>query len=213
MNFLANGWVRNIERYCQSIATDEELSINFNIASNAIHHCSCIRLRRFRQIHLRHIAKELIFLVRYGISRVCTLLFHYSDFIMGSMASQITNVSIVCSTVCSGADQRKQTSKLRVTGLCKGNPPVTGGCPSQRASNAVNVSIWWRHHAFAYLLVLFNNFECAFSFASWKMELRSHNLSLQLANQSWHKDGRERISIPIDADYGTSIINETKMLY
>ena len=40
----------------------------------------------------------------------------------------------------------KKTSKLRVTGLCEGNPPVTGGFPSQRASNAENVSIWWRHH-------------------------------------------------------------------
>ena len=40
----------------------------------------------------------------------------------------------------------KKSLKLRVTGLCEGNPPVTGGFPSQRASNAVNVSIWWRHH-------------------------------------------------------------------
>ena len=40
----------------------------------------------------------------------------------------------------------KKTSKLRVTGLCQGNPPVTGGFPSQRASNAENVSFWWRHH-------------------------------------------------------------------
>ena len=30
----------------------------------------------------------------------------------------------------------KKTSKLCVTGLCEGNPPVTGGFPSQRASNA-----------------------------------------------------------------------------
>ena len=112
MNFLANGWVRPIERYCQSIVTDEELSININIATNAIHHCSCIRLRRFRQIHLRHIAKEFIFLLRYGVSRVRTLLFHYSDFIMGAMASQITNVWIVCSTVCSGADQRIHQSSV-----------------------------------------------------------------------------------------------------
>ena len=41
----------------------------------------------------------------------------------------------------------KKTSKLRVTGLCEGNPPVTGEFPAQRASNAENVSIWWRHHA------------------------------------------------------------------
>ena len=40
----------------------------------------------------------------------------------------------------------KKTSKLRVTGLCAGNLPVTGEFPAQMASNAENVSIWWRHH-------------------------------------------------------------------
>ena len=40
----------------------------------------------------------------------------------------------------------KKTSKLRATGLCVGNSPVTGELPAQRASNAENVSIWWRHH-------------------------------------------------------------------
>ena len=40
----------------------------------------------------------------------------------------------------------KETSKLRVTGLCVGNSPVTSEFPSQRASNAENVSICWRHH-------------------------------------------------------------------
>ena len=40
----------------------------------------------------------------------------------------------------------KKTWKLRVTGLCEGNSPVTGEFPAQRASNAENVSIWWRHH-------------------------------------------------------------------
>ena len=39
----------------------------------------------------------------------------------------------------------KKTSKLRVTGLCAWNSPVTGEFPAQRASNAENVSIWWRH--------------------------------------------------------------------
>ena len=41
----------------------------------------------------------------------------------------------------------KKTSKLRGTGPCEGNSPVTDAFPSQRASNAENVSIWWRHHA------------------------------------------------------------------
>ena len=40
----------------------------------------------------------------------------------------------------------KETSKLRIASLCKGNSPVIGEFPAQRASNAENVSIWWRHH-------------------------------------------------------------------
>ena len=40
----------------------------------------------------------------------------------------------------------KKTHKLRVTGLCEGNSPVTGDFPAQMASNAEIVSIWWRHH-------------------------------------------------------------------
>ena len=42
----------------------------------------------------------------------------------------------------------KYTPKLRVTGRCEGNSPVTSEFSAQRASNAENVSIWWRHHAF-----------------------------------------------------------------
>ena len=40
----------------------------------------------------------------------------------------------------------KKTSKLRVTGLCAGNSPVTDEFPPQMASYAENVSVWWRHH-------------------------------------------------------------------
>ena len=43
----------------------------------------------------------------------------------------------------------KKTSKFRVTGLCAGNSPGTCEFPAQMASNAENVSIWWRHHATA----------------------------------------------------------------
>ena len=40
----------------------------------------------------------------------------------------------------------KKTSNIRTTGLCAGNSPVTGEFPAQRANNAENVSLWWRHH-------------------------------------------------------------------
>ena len=42
--------------------------------------------------------------------------------------------------------QIKKTSKLRVTSLCVGNSPVTDWFPAQKASNAENGAIWWRHH-------------------------------------------------------------------
>ena len=60
-----------------------------------------------------------------------SLLPHYGDIIMSAMVSQITSVSIVCSTVCSGADQRKHQSSASLA--------FVRGFPSQRASNAENV--------------------------------------------------------------------------
>ena len=68
---------------------------------------------------------------------------------MGAMASQIASLTIVYSTFYTGRE--KETSKLRVTGLCAGNSPMTGEFPTQMASNAENVSIWWRHH-----VIIFN---------------------------------------------------------
>ena len=43
----------------------------------------------------------------------------------------------------------KKTSKLPATGLCEGNSPVTSEFPTQRANNADNFTIWWRHHDMA----------------------------------------------------------------
>ena len=70
---------------------------------------------------------------------------HYDDVIMSALLSEITSPTIVYSTVYSRR-RSKKTSKLRVTGLCAGNSSVTGEFHAQRASNAENVSIWWRHH-------------------------------------------------------------------
>ena len=69
---------------------------------------------------------------------------HYKDVIMDAMASQITSLTIVYSAVF--RRRSKKTSKLCVTGLCEGNSTATGEFPAQMASNAENVSIWWRHH-------------------------------------------------------------------
>ena len=63
---------------------------------------------------------------------------------MSTMASQFTSLAIVNLTFYSGADQRKHQSSASLA-LC-GEIQVTGEFPAQRAGNAENVSIWWRHH-------------------------------------------------------------------
>ena len=70
---------------------------------------------------------------------------HYSDVIMSAMSSQITSLTIVYSSVYSGADQRKHYSSASLAFVREIHRwPVNS--PSQRASNAENASVWWRHH-------------------------------------------------------------------
>ena len=57
-----------------------------------------------------------------------------NDVIMTAIVSQITGVTFYLSNRLLRR-RSKKTSKLRVTHLCEGNPPVTHGFPSQRASN------------------------------------------------------------------------------
>ena len=62
---------------------------------------------------------------------------------MSAMASQITGVTIVYTT-------KESKKKFLVTCLCEANSLVTGEIPAQRASNAENVCIWWRHHVYVF---------------------------------------------------------------
>ena len=88
-----------------------------------------------------------MFLDEWGYNWLCTVWLtpvgqmilpsHYNDTIMSAMASQITSLTIVYSTVYSGAAQRKHQSSASLAFV---------KFPAQRASNAWNVSIWWRHH-------------------------------------------------------------------
>ena len=68
---------------------------------------------------------------------------HYTDDIMGAIAPQITSLDCLLNRLF--RRRSKKTSQLRVTGLCVGNSPGTSEFPAQMASNAENVSIWWRH--------------------------------------------------------------------
>ena len=61
-----------------------------------------------------------IYCVRVSIdSRADTPSLHYNDVMMSAIASRITSLTIVYSTVCARR-RSKKTSKIRVTGLCEG---------------------------------------------------------------------------------------------
>ena len=70
---------------------------------------------------------------------------HYDDVIMGTMASQITSLTIVYSTVYSEANQRKHQSSASLAFVRGIHRSVPGEFPAQMASNAENVPISWRH--------------------------------------------------------------------
>ena len=71
-------------------------------------------------------------------------LVYYNDVIMTTIASQLTSLAVVYSTVYSDAGQRKHQSSASlafVWGIHRSR-----WIPHTKASYAENVSIWWRHH-------------------------------------------------------------------
>ena len=125
-------------------------------------HLSCIS----NTIYTDVLAMKLTFVVtvfihRFGIfwHHVCTCLRvcfniktyihikHYSDIIMGTINGVSNHQPHDCLLNRLFRHRSKKTSKLRVTGLCEENSPVTSEFPTHRASYAENVWIWWHHHA------------------------------------------------------------------
>ena len=105
---------------------------------------------------------------------------------MGAIASQITSLTIVYSTVYSDADQRKH-QKLRVTGLCTGNSPGIGEFPAQMASHTENVSIWWRRH----VNIIFNEKFWISMRNSRKLVSKGsiNSNSAEVQEMAWHRAG------------------------
>ena len=91
-------------------------------------------------------------------------------------------------------NRSKKTSKLRVTGLCAGNSPMTGEVPAQRASNAENVSIWWHHHE-SYQRAYIDHW--SYWLLSVRNYLRQHKwlFSLYTISQHWYGTGSWNLSL------------------
>ena len=84
----------------------------------------------------------------------------------------------------------KKTSKLRVTGLCAGNSPEAGEFPAQMASNAENVSIWWRHHGWCVTNPDISTFRTAAYLSNIEGNIKAPALCLdcdKVINESWLK--------------------------
>ena len=79
--------------------------------------------------------------LRFKVWKIFLQNIHNNDVIISTMAFQITSLTIVYLTVYSGADQRKHQSSASLAFVWE-----THWWPAQSASNAKNVSIWWRHH-------------------------------------------------------------------
>ena len=64
---------------------------------------------------------------------------------MSVVQSQITIHSSVFSRAYSGWWQQQKNQSTALLALCEGNPPVTDGFLSQRASNGESISVSWLH--------------------------------------------------------------------
>ena len=118
-------------------------------------------------------------------------LHHYSDVIMGGMASQIIRLTIVYSTVCSGEDQRKHQNSLSlafVRGIhqCQANSPHKGPV-TRKMFPFNNVIMFYQQEYFIYLFILSSHL-LVFNAAAAPKYTIDAQLSPQLAaNQWWFK--------------------------
>ena len=131
---------------------------------------------------------------------------YYNDVIMGVIASQITSLASVYSTVCS--DQRKHQSSASLA-LVRGihRRPVNS---PHGPSNAENVSIWWRHHGSVLLqwhktiiTRLFNTNKVTPNMGKW--------MALKLTEAEWRSYASVTSAI-IDSDNGLSPVRRQAII-
>ena len=107
--------------------------------------------------------------------------FHYNDVTISATASQITSLTIYLLIRLFSSHQRKH-QKLRVTGLCEGNLPLTGEFHAQRAGNAENVSIWWQPDAIIRIMFLngFTKYQIINAITWWHHQMETFSALLAI---------------------------------
>ena len=106
-----------------------------------------LKFEDFRENEFENVVKKmLISRVNYNTSNFTSQPIHYGDRRHNERDGVSNHRRLDCLLNRLLRRRLKKTLKLRVTGLCEGNSPVTGEFHTQRASNAENVSIWWGLH-------------------------------------------------------------------
>ena len=118
----------------------EKWSINIvGVIGNVIAFCIFVKMRR--QTATTILIRALTFVDS------CLLLAFSSLQLRHNGLDGVSNhQSHDCLPNCLFRNRWTKTSKLRVSGLCAGNSPVTGEFHAQMASYAEDVSLWWSHH-------------------------------------------------------------------
>ena len=92
------------------------------------------------QRFLIHTLEPVLFSIFSIIKRLSASPHHYNDVIMSAMASQITSLTVVYSTIYSGTDEINHQSSASMAFV--GNSPVTGDFPAHMTSNAKKCFHW-----------------------------------------------------------------------
>ena len=106
---------------CSWSSADRRCSNYIWVIDNFFAYWGASYIRGFTVCQMKPIISYSITITKRSTAKLWT--YHNSDVIMSPMASQITSITIVYSTVYSGVDERKH--QFRVTDLCEGNSPVT----------------------------------------------------------------------------------------
>ena len=104
------------QHFFQSFARDTTLRKNCLVSSGSVLPLTWLGKKLFWSSFASHLTVKKCFMISSvqnskGGSQCIkywALFDHYNDVMMSSMASQITGMSVVYSTICSGTDQRKQ---------------------------------------------------------------------------------------------------------
>ena len=127
---------RSLWRHCNVVLARHRPAVNIMAVD--------ILVRNTCQAFSKHHAD---FWVSHFIRWTAGSLTHYGDVIMVAIASQITSLTIVYSTVYSDADQRKHQSFASLA-FVRG---IHRWIPRKRASHAEHASICWRHENYPFI--------------------------------------------------------------